>query len=132
MKNKELTYRAEGMAYALNIAKERGIDGLEEEIKYRNATGIPISIKQKEAEAFVEETKQNCLDTVLIMSLNVLCDEFDFTEEQLNQFKARFEKKTQALLDGYINWEDLQNVLMEEMNVQTEIKNKSMFEEMCK
>ena len=32
------------MAYALKIAKERGIEGLEEECKWRNATHAPVGL----------------------------------------------------------------------------------------
>lgn len=126
---KEMMYRNEGMAYALRIAKEKGIEGLEEEIKFRNITQMPISVNRKEAEKFVEETKMNCLDTVLIMALNVLNDEFDFSQEQLNQFKARFNFKAENLVDGFMSWKDLQDVLVEEMDIKTEIRNAEQFEE---
>lgn len=126
---KEMMYRNEGMAYALRIAKEKGIEGLEEEIKFRNITQMPISVNRKEAEKFVEETKMNCLDTVLIMALNVLNDEFDFSQEQLNQFKARFNYKAENLVDGFMSWKDLQDVLVEEMDIKTEIRNAEQFEE---
>ena len=37
MRNKDEELRREGMAYALRIAKENGIDSLEEECRFRGA-----------------------------------------------------------------------------------------------
>lgn len=36
--------RREGMAYALKIAKTKGIEGLEEECKFRGATKMPLAL----------------------------------------------------------------------------------------
>ena len=38
MRNKDEELRREGMAYALRIAKEKGIDSLEVECRFRGAT----------------------------------------------------------------------------------------------
>ena len=38
---KEEAARREGMSYALNIAKKKGIKALEEELNFRNATNNP-------------------------------------------------------------------------------------------
>ena len=48
--NKEEQARREGMAYAFKIAKERGIDGLEKELRLRNITKLPVAIKEKDVE----------------------------------------------------------------------------------
>lgn len=45
--NKEEAARREGMSYALRIAKEQGIDALEEDLKMRNAIGLPINVPKK-------------------------------------------------------------------------------------
>lgn len=39
--------RREGMSYALRVAKEQGVDGLEQELRRRNATGLPIAYERK-------------------------------------------------------------------------------------
>lgn len=53
---KEEMARREGMSYAFSIAKEKGLGVLEEELKFRNATNIPLKVSRKQVEAFVEET----------------------------------------------------------------------------
>ena len=50
--NKEESARREGMAYALRIAKEKGIEALEKELEFRNITNIPIKISKGQVEAF--------------------------------------------------------------------------------
>ena len=47
-RNKEMQARTEGMAYALRIAKEKGIEELEKEIKFRNLTGISLNLSRKD------------------------------------------------------------------------------------
>lgn len=40
--SKEERARREGMAYALKVAKEKGVDGLEEEMKRRGVSIAPL------------------------------------------------------------------------------------------
>ena len=46
--NKEMQARTEGMTYALRIAKEKGLEELEKEIKFRNLTGISLNLSRKD------------------------------------------------------------------------------------
>lgn len=116
-------YRNDGMAFALKIAKEKGIEALEKEVEYRKATFLPSAVQEKDVTKFVDETKMNCLDTVLIMSMMVLRDEFDFGEKRLNRFKERFNRKADVIMTNNATWKDLQEILKEETNIDTEIRN---------
>ena len=55
--SKEEKARREGMAYALKIAKEKGVDGLEEEIRFRNVSLAPIVIPRKELTEFTDKSR---------------------------------------------------------------------------
>lgn len=123
-------YRNDGMAYAYKIAKEKGIEALENEIKYRKATFLPSAVQEKDVTKFVDETKENCLDTVLIMAMMVLRDEFDFGEKCLNRFKERFNLKARCILDDNVTWQDMQEILMEETKVETKLTHEEMFKGM--
>ena len=112
--NKEEQARREGMAYALKIAKEKGIDGLEEELRFRNALRMPIAVDRKECDECVNTIKINVVDTVTIMAAMVLLDEFDFDRDKIQQFTERFNFKTECLLDDYTTWEDQIQILKEE------------------
>lgn len=128
-KDKEMMqYRNDGMDFALKIAKEQGIEVLEKEVAYRKATFLPSAVQEKDVNKFVEEVKMNCLDTVLIMSLMVLRDEFEFEQEDLNRFKKRFNLKSECLADDYTTWKDLQEIIQEETNIKTTIRNANMID----
>lgn len=78
MRNKDEELRREGMAYALRIAKENGIDSLEEECRFRGATKLPLALPKNAIDECVSKIKLNTIDTVTILSAMVLHDEFDF------------------------------------------------------
>ena len=70
--NKEEQARREGMSYALQIAKEKGIDGLEEELRFRNALRMPIGVSRKDCDECVNTIKINVVDTVTILAAMTL------------------------------------------------------------
>ena len=51
MNKKEEKWRIEGALYALRLAKEKGIDYLQEDIKRRGALGLFLQIPEKAAAA---------------------------------------------------------------------------------
>ena len=50
--SKEEMARREGMAYALRLAKEKGIDALEEDLKMRNAIDLPLRVSKADLDKF--------------------------------------------------------------------------------
>lgn len=120
--DKEEVARRDGMAYALRIAKEKGIEGLEEEIKYRNITEIPIAIKRDKLNECIENIKLNTIDTILILSAVTLRDEFGFGKARLARFIERFNLKTDCLVEDYCTWDDLRQNLEEECGIKLSIR----------
>lgn len=120
--DKEEVARRDGMAYALRIAKEKGIEGLEEEIKYRNITEIPIAIKRDKLNECIENIKLNTIDTILVLSAVTLRDEFGFGKERLARFIERFNLKTDCLVEDYCTWDDLRQNLEEECGIKLSIR----------
>ena len=120
--DKEEIARRSGMMYALKIAKEKGIEGLEEEIKYRNITEIPIAIKRDKLNECIENIKLNTIDTILVLSAVTLRDEFGFGKERLARFIERFNLKTDCLVGEYCTWDDLRQNLEEECGIKLSIR----------
>jgi hypothetical protein len=120
--DKEEIARRDGMAYALRIAKEKGIEGLEEEIKYRNITEIPIAIKRDKLNECIENIKLNTIDTILVLSAVTLRDEFGFGKARLARFIERFNLKTDCLVEDYCTWDDLRQNLEEECGIKLSIR----------
>lgn len=121
--NKEEQWRREGMAYALKVAKERGIEGLEEEIKYRNISLVPIAVSKEKMDECVNNIKMNTIDTMLILSASTLRDEFGFGKDRIARFIERFNLKAECLVDGFCTWDDQMTTLAEECGIQLSIRH---------
>lgn len=122
MTSKEEQARLQGMSYALRVAKEKGIDGLEEELKRRQAYNIPIRISNKELQAFTDNAKNMMLDTILILASVTLHDEFGFGHDRLNRFKERFNFKAECIGEDFTDWQDQIDILREECGLEYSIR----------
>ena len=122
MTSKEEQARLQGMSYALRVAKEKGIDGLEEELKRRQAYNIPIRISNKELQEFTTNAKNMMLDTILILASVTLHDEFGFGHDRLNRFKERFNFKAECIGDSFTDWQDQIDILKEEYGLEYSIR----------
>mgnify|MGYP004500587241 CR=1 FL=1 len=121
-RSKEGQARMEGMAQALRIAKERGIEGLEEDLKMRNIIGLPVGISKAESDEFVRRTKLNVIDTVMTLAAVTLHDEFGFGQKRLNNFFDRFQLKAECMNSDYCTWEDQLEVLRKECGIERSIR----------
>lgn len=119
---KEDVARYEGMAYALKVAKERGVDGLEEECKFRNASKLPLAVPKHALDAFTANVKNQMVDTFTILVCTTLHDEFGFGKEQLEQFKKRFLLKVDCIVEDYCTWQDNIDILREECDMKLGIR----------
>lgn len=113
-KNKEEQARCEGMAYALRIAKQKGIEGLEEELEFRRITEFPCGFSRAACEEALLSAKMMVLDTVLLMSSFILHDTFGFGKKRLDKFEQEWIRQCEFLQGEYYTWEDTKAVMMEE------------------
>ena len=120
--NKEEQARREGLAYALQIAKDRGIEGLEEELKFRNCTNIPIGINRKAADEAIQGIKEQTCDSITILAISTLHDEFGYGQKRAQQYIDRFEKKAECLAEDYCTWQDHIKMIKEELNLDLTIR----------
>ena len=120
--NKEEQARLEGMAFALKIAKEKGIEALENECKFRNATRIPIAVSRKASDECINKIKMNTIDTVTILAAMTLHDEFGFGKERIARFMNRFNFKAECIMEDYTTWDDQIQILAEECGLELSIR----------
>lgn len=110
--------RNQGLAMALRIAKEGGIEALEKEIHFRNITGISLNLTQQEIQAASYKAHVRATEVAIAISLVTLMDEFCFSRNQMHKFKAAFDKKvyeaannekSMDILQEYIDkiWKDI-------------------------
>lgn len=120
--NKEEQARREGMAYALKVAKEKGIDGLEEELKFRNATHIPVAVSRSACDEQINLIRLNTIDTVTILFVATLHDEFDFGQKRVQRVLDRFDQKAEGIIGNYCTWDDYIQLIKEELNITLAIR----------
>lgn len=116
--SKETQWRNEGMAYALSIAKESGVDALEDELKMRGIADVPIRVNKQKTQEFCDNVKLNVVNHVLLLALVTLRDEFSFGEKRLKQFQARFNDKAECVAGDWTTWEEQVKVLTEEVGIE--------------
>lgn len=122
-RNKEELARREGMSYALKVAKEKGIDGLEAELKRRSAYNIPIGIPDKALDEFITNVKNCTLDTVLILACVTLHDEYGFGQQRIQRFLDRFDDKADCLANpDWTTWQDQIDILADECDIHLSIR----------
>lgn len=114
--------RTEGMEFALRLAKDKGIEELEKEVRFRNRIGVSLNLTRQELAAGSQNIKNMTFDTMLAMSLMVLRDEFDFGKKRLERFKDRFTQKAASLAGDYCTWLDIIDTIKDETGIDLEIR----------
>lgn len=115
--SKEEMARREGMAYALRIAKEKGIDALEEDLKMRNAIDLPLRVSKADLSKFSENVKYNIVFYIKVLMAVTMHDEFGFGNKRIKQMFKRFDLKAECLADDYTTWNEQVSIIAEECGI---------------
>lgn len=115
--SKEEIARREGMAYALRIAKEKGIDALEADLKMRNAIDLPCRVSKADLDKFSENVKYNIVFYIKILMAVTMHDEFGFGNKRIKQMFKRFDLKAECLADDYTTWDEQVSIIAEECGI---------------
>ena len=121
-RNKEEQARMEGMAQALRIAKAKGIDGLEADLKMRNITGLPCAVSRAAMDECIMNIKYNVVDTLTILVAYTLHEKFGFGKTRLNRFIHDFNFQAECLDEDYCTWEDQIEILRQECGLNLSIR----------
>lgn len=105
--SKEEQARRDGMAYALKVAKEKGIDGLEDEIKRRGCSIAPCTIRQKELNELKKNISDNVIVSITAMSAYVLRWKFGFGDKRINRFKDYVNDLADSIVRDYLTVDDI-------------------------
>ena len=105
--SKEEQARRDGMAYALKVAKEKGIDGLEDEIKRRGCGIAPCTIRQKELNELKKNISDNVIVSITAMSAYVLRWKFGFGDKRINRFKDYVNDLADSIVRDYLTVDDI-------------------------
>lgn len=101
--DKEQEARMAGMRYALGIAKEKGVDGLQKEFQMRGALGIGLLIDNDKLKRAYEILAETIYQNTMTVVLATLAHDTGFGEKRLRRFKEAYDKNTlwNFELDGY-------------------------------
>lgn len=114
--------RNDGLAMALTIAEREGIPALREEIRFRGVTNIHTSIAKKELNEASQKIKAMTLDTMLVLAVATLHDEFDFGAKRCQRFIDRMIQKADCMLDDMATWQDYIDAIEAEMGIRLSIR----------
>jgi hypothetical protein len=114
--------REDGLLLAERLVKEGGLEYLQEEIEYRGITGVHTQLAKKEIEKASEVIKMNTLDTVLLLAISAIRDEFDYGPVRLKRFINRMEKKATCLIGDMATWEDFRETIKEETGIEVNVR----------
>ena len=120
--NEYMAGREDGLQLALRIVKEKGIEGLEEEIRFRNITGIHTLLDKKSLDTATKKIKEMTIDTFTVLSVATLRDEFDFGKKRCERFIDRMNLKAECLLDDMVTWQYFIDNIEEEMGIKLRIR----------
>lgn len=123
-KDKFYEARMQGMIYASNIVKEKGIDALKKEIAMRGIYRVPLTVKQEQFDELLIELCNNTRETVFTLTFDTLNCEFGFGEQRLQKFADEFNKRFNACLD--LDYTGEHYVSMEDFAVELKRKYKNL------
>lgn len=106
--------RRDGIGYALGIVREKGIEGLEEEIKFRNISRVSVAMSGKEYIELRENLGKKITQVVLTLAEITLRDEFGFGKARLEKFADRLNEKADCIAKGYTTVEEQLEILEKE------------------
>lgn len=137
--DKEQKARMDGMAYALKIAKEKGIDGLENEIKARGILGVNLTVDSKTLRESYESMCTTLFQNMKTVFLQVLIKELGFGEKRLKKINKAYEERTMELFEfdpygeHFVTFEDMARELKEKYHIDVEVEtvkeNQESFDE---
>ena len=61
------------------------------------------------------------LDTVLLLAISSIRDEYDFGAVRLKRLIDRMERKAQALIGDMATWEDFRQTIQEELGIEIDV-----------
>lgn len=86
-RDKQYEQHQAGMLYALDVAKRKGIDGLEEEIRKRGIWKVRCGVSESYLDALVNEISNNIFNNIFAASLEVLHRIFGFGGVRLKRYE---------------------------------------------
>ena len=99
MNKKEEKWRMDGALYAFRLAKEKGIDYLQEDIKRRGALGLSLQIPEKAVREAYDLLAKNVMNTMKTVALWTLYTEYGWKSVRLKRFEENMDKHSAMCME---------------------------------
>lgn len=103
--------RRDGIGYALGIVREKGIEGLEEDVRFRNISKVSVAMSEDEYKDLTERMGKRISQVILTLAEITLRDEFGFGKSRLEKFADRLNEKAGCVAEGYTTVEEQIEIL---------------------
>ena len=120
--DKYMQGRTEGMELALRIAKDKGIEELEKEVRFRQSSGISLNVTRQELNAASNKIKDMTLDTFTLLSIACLCDLWGFGKKRCQRYMDKMVEGAQYLMDDLATWEDYRKAVQDRLGFENKIR----------
>ena len=120
--DKYMQGRTEGMELALRIAKDKGIEELEKEVRFRQSSGISLNVTRQELNAASNKIKDMTLDTFTLLSIACLCDLWGFGKKRCQRYMDKMVEGAQYLMDDLASWEDYRKAVQDRLGFEIKIR----------
>ena len=134
-RNSDFEQRMSGMLYAYEIAKTKGLEELEKDIKMRGVLQVPLGYTKGDIDKFLEYLKTNFYNSIMSVACVALEETFGFKKTRLKRFKEAFAKATTNIVDldyigeNYVTLEDYAVYLNERFDLDIDVKVASVCQE---
>lgn len=122
MNKKEEKWRMEGAFYALRIVREKGIDGLEQDLKMRGALNIPLTVKSKDLEEMYYQLARRIMNSIKTVAMWTLYEQ-GWRKTRLKRFEEQMDKHSAMCLkidrygENYVKLSDMAKEMNEQCGV---------------
>ena len=113
----------QGMAMALKIVRDGGIEALEKEIEYRNLTGVSLNITRPELEQATTAIRLRATEVAIAISLITLLDEFCFSKYQARRYKEVFDQQVDRVLNDEVTLNDYLKRISRDLDIKMVIRD---------
>ena len=103
--------RRDGIGYALGIVREKGIEGLEEDVRFRNISKVSVAMSEDEYKDLTERMGKRISQVILTLAEITLRDEFGFGKARIEKFADRLNEKADCIAKGYTTVEEQLEIL---------------------
>lgn len=135
----EMEARMAGMNYALSLAKAKGIDALENEVKARGALNVGLKIDNKRLNEAYTAMSRTLYQNMQTAFYAVMIDSYGFGKSRLHKLRDQYNKKVECLIDldhfgeHYVTFEDMAKELNSKYDISLDVEmvknNQSNFDE---